>query len=257
MTRSNSEISGVRVVRSTHDVDVYQVNVTRCMCHLKVTRIVDIRQKATRVIIITGHLTLKTSPQVSYATKRGRSRSSCHQYHRQSLTQAYSSQVYCVTVRSRSPGVISNTGTNTHAFATGELRADVGDVGELVVRHLDTSVLESVRAFAKEVLDAEKAIHVLVSAAWCRWWEEVLGKMTRISRESDKEEAGERDHKMRGVHCHLPWHLCSGSVKLVLSVLFISLLCVTSASSSSVWVYLSTDQQRRHSRPEEKASDGR
>ncbi|XP_050738276.1 retinol dehydrogenase 12-like [Eriocheir sinensis] len=51
------------------------------------------------------------------------------------------------------------------ARVAGELRADVGDVGELVVRHLDTSVLESVRAFAKEVLDAEKAIHVLINNA--------------------------------------------------------------------------------------------
>ncbi|XP_050738271.1 retinol dehydrogenase 12-like [Eriocheir sinensis] len=47
----------------------------------------------------------------------------------------------------------------------GELRADVGDVGELVVRHLDTSDLASVRTFAKEVLDAKEAIHVLINNA--------------------------------------------------------------------------------------------
>ncbi len=40
----------------------------------------------------------------------------------------------------------------------------MGGVGEVVVRHLDLSDLASVRTFAKEVLDEEKAIHVLVSA---------------------------------------------------------------------------------------------
>ncbi|XP_050738479.1 uncharacterized protein LOC127009427 [Eriocheir sinensis] len=51
------------------------------------------------------------------------------------------------------------------ARVAGELRADVGSVGEVVVRHLDTSVLASVRTFAKEVLDTEKAIHVLINNA--------------------------------------------------------------------------------------------
>ena len=42
------------------------------------------------------------------------------------------------------------------------MRADKDSDGELVVRRLDTSSLSSVRAFAKEVLATEKAIHVLV-----------------------------------------------------------------------------------------------
>ena len=49
---------------------------------------------------------------------------------------------------------------------TGELQADSDARGEVVVRHLDTSDLSSVRTFAKEVLDTEKAIHVLVSVGW-------------------------------------------------------------------------------------------
>lgn len=53
--------------------------------------------------------------------------------------------------------------TITKVFVTAELRADVGSVGEVVVRRLDTSDLTSVRTFAKEVLNTEKAIHVLVS----------------------------------------------------------------------------------------------
>lgn len=53
-------------------------------------------------------------------------------------------------------------------FVIGELRAEVGSVGEVVVRRLDTSDLTSVRTFAKEVLDTEKAIHVLVSVVWWR-----------------------------------------------------------------------------------------
>ena len=46
---------------------------------------------------------------------------------------------------------------------TGELRSDGSTAGEVVVRRLDTSDLSSVRTFAKEVLESEKAIHVLVS----------------------------------------------------------------------------------------------
>lgn len=42
--------------------------------------------------------------------------------------------------------------------------AEVGDVGEISVRHLDTSDLASVRTFATDVLETEKAIHVLVGA---------------------------------------------------------------------------------------------
>lgn len=45
---------------------------------------------------------------------------------------------------------------------TEELWADTGRGGEVAVRHLDISDLASVRSFAKEVLDTEKAIHVLV-----------------------------------------------------------------------------------------------
>ncbi|XP_050738270.1 retinol dehydrogenase 12-like [Eriocheir sinensis] len=51
------------------------------------------------------------------------------------------------------------------ARVAGELRAEVGSVGEVVVRRLDTSDLTSVRTFAKEVLDTEKAIHVLINNA--------------------------------------------------------------------------------------------
>lgn len=47
----------------------------------------------------------------------------------------------------------------------GELRADVGGAGEVVVRRLDTSDLSSVRAFVKEVLHTEKTIHVLINNA--------------------------------------------------------------------------------------------
>ncbi|KAG0713260.1 Retinol dehydrogenase 12 [Chionoecetes opilio] len=47
----------------------------------------------------------------------------------------------------------------------GEMRSDGSSAGEVVVRRLDTSVLSSVRAFAKEVLDSEKAIHVLINNA--------------------------------------------------------------------------------------------
>lgn len=47
----------------------------------------------------------------------------------------------------------------------GELRSDCGGAGEVVVRRLDTSDLSSVRTFAKEVLDTEKAIHVLINNA--------------------------------------------------------------------------------------------
>lgn len=47
----------------------------------------------------------------------------------------------------------------------GELQASGDGRGEVVVRRLDTSDLSSVRNFAKEVLDTEKAIHVLVNNA--------------------------------------------------------------------------------------------
>ncbi|KAG0713261.1 Retinol dehydrogenase 12 [Chionoecetes opilio] len=47
----------------------------------------------------------------------------------------------------------------------GEMRSDGSSAGEVVVRRLDTSDLSSVRAFAKEVLDSEKAIHVLINNA--------------------------------------------------------------------------------------------
>ncbi|XP_050738272.1 retinol dehydrogenase 13-like [Eriocheir sinensis] len=51
------------------------------------------------------------------------------------------------------------------ARVAGELFADARGAGEVVVRHLDTSSLASVRTFAKEVLDTEKAIHVLINNA--------------------------------------------------------------------------------------------
>ncbi|KAG0713258.1 Retinol dehydrogenase 12 [Chionoecetes opilio] len=47
----------------------------------------------------------------------------------------------------------------------GELVVNKGGDGEVVVRRLDTSDLSSVRAFAKEMLDTEKAIHVLINNA--------------------------------------------------------------------------------------------
>lgn len=47
----------------------------------------------------------------------------------------------------------------------GELQASGDGRGEVVVRRLDTSDLSSVRSFAKEVLDTEKAIHVLINNA--------------------------------------------------------------------------------------------
>ncbi|MPC30848.1 Retinol dehydrogenase 11 [Portunus trituberculatus] len=43
----------------------------------------------------------------------------------------------------------------------GELQSEGTARGEVVVRHLDTSDLSSVRKFAKEVLETEKAINVL------------------------------------------------------------------------------------------------
>ncbi|MPC30845.1 Retinol dehydrogenase 11 [Portunus trituberculatus] len=43
----------------------------------------------------------------------------------------------------------------------GELQSEGNGRGQVVVRHLDTSDLSSVRKFAKEVLETEKAIHVL------------------------------------------------------------------------------------------------
>ncbi|KAK8402308.1 hypothetical protein O3P69_000610 [Scylla paramamosain] len=46
-----------------------------------------------------------------------------------------------------------------------ELQANGDSRSEVVVRHLDTSDLSSVRNFAKEVLDTEKAIHVLINNA--------------------------------------------------------------------------------------------
>lgn len=64
----------------------------------------------------------------------------------------------------------------------------------MVVRHLDTSSLASVRTFAKEVLDTEKAIHVLVGAGgtrimyrgWKREW------TLRVAGDRDKENAWAR-----------------------------------------------------------------
>lgn len=50
-------------------------------------------------------------------------------------------------------------------FLPGELRTTVDGAEEVAVRRLDTSDLASVRTFAKEVLDTEKAIHVLVGAS--------------------------------------------------------------------------------------------
>ncbi|XP_063860900.1 retinol dehydrogenase 12-like isoform X2 [Scylla paramamosain] len=47
----------------------------------------------------------------------------------------------------------------------GELQSDGDARGEVVVRRLDTSDLSSVRNFAKEVLETEKAIHVLINNA--------------------------------------------------------------------------------------------
>ena len=47
--------------------------------------------------------------------------------------------------------------------ATGELKSEGSARGEVVLRRVDTSDLSSVRKFAKEVLETEKAIHVLVS----------------------------------------------------------------------------------------------
>ncbi|KAK8402311.1 hypothetical protein O3P69_000613 [Scylla paramamosain] len=47
----------------------------------------------------------------------------------------------------------------------GELQSHGDGRGEVVVRRLDTSNLSSVRTFAKEVLDTEKAIHVLINNA--------------------------------------------------------------------------------------------
>ncbi|KAK8402310.1 hypothetical protein O3P69_000612 [Scylla paramamosain] len=46
-----------------------------------------------------------------------------------------------------------------------ELRSASNAGGEVLVRRLDTSDLSSVRTFAKEVLDTEKAIHVLINNA--------------------------------------------------------------------------------------------
>lgn len=84
----------------------------------------------------------------------------------------------------RSTGAFTNKVTNTQVFATGELRTDVGGSGEVVIRYLDTSDLASIRTFAKEVLDSEKAIHVLVGAGVGRserrrnWAGKVGGKGT-------------------------------------------------------------------------------
>lgn len=50
--------------------------------------------------------------------------------------------------------------TNTQVFTTGELQADVGGVGKVVVRRLDTSELASVRTVAEEVLDTKETIPV-------------------------------------------------------------------------------------------------
>ncbi|XP_045133491.1 retinol dehydrogenase 12-like isoform X2 [Portunus trituberculatus] len=47
----------------------------------------------------------------------------------------------------------------------GELLSEGDGRGEVVVRRLDTSNLSSVRTFAKEVLDTEGAIHVLINNA--------------------------------------------------------------------------------------------
>ncbi|KAK3888022.1 hypothetical protein Pcinc_007883 [Petrolisthes cinctipes] len=47
----------------------------------------------------------------------------------------------------------------------GQLNKEASQGGEVVVRLLDTSDLTSVRAFAKEILDTEKHIHVLVNNA--------------------------------------------------------------------------------------------
>ncbi|XP_045133492.1 retinol dehydrogenase 12-like [Portunus trituberculatus] len=47
----------------------------------------------------------------------------------------------------------------------GELQSEGNGRGQVVVRHLDTSDLSSVRKFAKEVLETEKAIHVLINNA--------------------------------------------------------------------------------------------
>lgn len=62
---------------------------------------------------------------------------------------------------------------------TGELRADGGGSGEIVVRRLDTSDLSSVRVFAKEVLHTEKAIHVLVGEKVARRRSFIMEKITK------------------------------------------------------------------------------
>lgn len=63
---------------------------------------------------------------------------------------------------SRSSGVITWTDTNIRVFAPQELGANTAGIVEVVVGNLDMSDLASVRTFAKEVLNAEKVIHVLV-----------------------------------------------------------------------------------------------
>ncbi|XP_053641521.2 retinol dehydrogenase 13 [Cherax quadricarinatus] len=46
-----------------------------------------------------------------------------------------------------------------------EIRESPGSVGEVVVRHLDTSDLTSVRKFAEQILQTETAIHILINNA--------------------------------------------------------------------------------------------
>ncbi|KAK3896289.1 hypothetical protein Pcinc_000033 [Petrolisthes cinctipes] len=46
-----------------------------------------------------------------------------------------------------------------------QLKAEASQGGEVAVRRLDTSDLNSVRTFAKEILDTEKHIHVLINNA--------------------------------------------------------------------------------------------
>ncbi|KAK3880440.1 hypothetical protein Pcinc_015042 [Petrolisthes cinctipes] len=46
-----------------------------------------------------------------------------------------------------------------------QLKAEASQCGEVAVRRLDTSDLNSVRTFAKEILDTEKHIHVLINNA--------------------------------------------------------------------------------------------